>query len=72
MKYGIKIDLRRSKCFDDTIRKCVRENKLWVDESEGDYTFIQDAKVYDTEADAELSITEDWEMVCKLTVKQAK
>ena len=64
--YGIKIDKRKKATFNDVIRKCIEENKIWCDENEGDYVDKKFAKKFDTYEDADYAITEKWEMVSKL------
>lgn len=74
-KYVIKIDKRkkiairefeeRYKC--SNITKCIAEDRLFVNESEDDYTSIKSAKLYNSKAEAEDSITEDFELVFKIS-----
>ena len=64
--YVIKIDLRKRHLFDGGIRNCVQNNELWCNETEDGYTTFRNAKKFETEDLAYSSITERWEMVCKI------
>lgn len=65
--YGIKIDLRKKSTFDDVILECIKNNQLWCNETEEDYVEKKFAKRFKTKEKAECSITEEWEIVCKLS-----
>ena len=67
--YGIKIDKRKKNAI-KLVRKdliqWIDNDKVWVDESSSAYVEKQFAKRYETHEEAYKSITEDFEMVCKL------
>ena len=67
--YGIKIDKRKKSAI-KLVRKdliqWIDNNEIWVDESSSAYVEKQFAKRYATSEEALKSVTEDFEMVCKL------
>ena len=63
--YVIKIDLRKKNTFDNKIWESVYNKELWCNKDEDGYVKKSDAKIFTTKEDAENSVTEDWEMVCR-------
>jgi len=62
--WGIKIDLRKKKLItDDRILSGIKEGRVWVDKSEGNYDVKTEALLFKYEHEAIGAITEEYEMV---------
>lgn len=67
--YGIKINKRKTnaiKLVREDLIELIENNQIWVDIGETNYVEKEFAKRYATHEDASKSVTEDFEIVCKL------